>query len=214
MLAIWIPPFICDVILERKKNKRDLLHIYLNTCTASRCRVVESVGKDVYEVKEGDTVIPIFMADCGECTDCLSEKSNLCSKLPFKLASGMPRCGTSRFTDLNGEVLHHLLSVSSFSEYTVVDIANILKVDPAIPPNRACLLSCGVATGHFQIHWSLFTIVEILGSSSISCCFNWAQILVLFSKCGSCSFLLENCFTHKETLLDLYIVKTWVCGED
>ncbi|CAK9313222.1 unnamed protein product [Citrullus colocynthis] len=111
------------------------------------CGVVESVGKDVYEVKEGDTVIPIFMADCGECTNCLSEKSNLCSKLPFKLASGMPRCGTSRFTDLNGDVLHHLLSVSSFSEYTVVDIANILKVDPAIPPNRACLLSCGVATG-------------------------------------------------------------------
>ncbi|XP_038885200.1 alcohol dehydrogenase-like 7 [Benincasa hispida] len=109
--------------------------------------VVESVGKDVYEVKEGDTVIPIFLSNCGECTDCLSEKSNLCSKLSFKIATGMPRCGTSRFTDLNGEVLHHFLFVSSFSEYTVVDIANVLKVDPAIPPNRACLLSCGVATG-------------------------------------------------------------------
>ncbi|KAA0038470.1 alcohol dehydrogenase-like 7 [Cucumis melo var. makuwa] len=109
--------------------------------------VVESVGKDVYEVKEGDSVIPIFMPDCAECADCLSKKSNLCSKFPFKIAPGMPRCGTSRFTDLNGEVLHHLLFVSSFSEYTVVDIANILKVDPTIPPNRACLLSCGVATG-------------------------------------------------------------------
>ncbi|XP_022999697.1 alcohol dehydrogenase-like 7 [Cucurbita maxima] len=109
--------------------------------------VVESVGKDVNEVKEGDTVIPIFMADCGECADCLSVKSNLCSKLPFKIAPGMPRCGTSRFTDINGDVLHHFLSVSSFTEYTVVDIANVLKIDPAIPPNRACLLSCGVATG-------------------------------------------------------------------
>ena len=115
--------------------------------------MVESVGKDVNEVKEGDTVIPIFMADCGECADCLSVKSNLCSKLPFKIAPGMPRCGTSRFTDINGDVIHHFLSVSSFTEYTVVDIANVLKIDPAIPPNRACLLSCGVATGHCLIHY-------------------------------------------------------------
>ncbi|XP_011657355.1 alcohol dehydrogenase-like 7 isoform X2 [Cucumis sativus] len=109
--------------------------------------VVESVGKDVHEVKEGDTVIPTFMADCGECKDCLSNKSNLCTKFPFSVSPGTPRYGTSRFTDLNGEVIHHLLFVSSFTEYTVVDIVNVTKVDPAIPPNRACLLSCGVTTG-------------------------------------------------------------------
>ncbi|XP_022946558.1 alcohol dehydrogenase-like 7 [Cucurbita moschata] len=109
--------------------------------------VVESVGEDVNEVKEGDTVIPTFMADCGDCKDCLSNKSNLCSKLPFSVSPGLPRCGTTRFTDLNGEVIHHFLFVSSFSEYTVVDVANVTKVDPAIPPNRACLLSCGVSTG-------------------------------------------------------------------
>ncbi|CAI9115859.1 OLC1v1016866C1 [Oldenlandia corymbosa var. corymbosa] len=34
-----------------------------------------------------------------------------------------------------------------FTEYTVVDVANLTKIDPAIPPNRACLLSCGVSTG-------------------------------------------------------------------
>ena len=109
--------------------------------------MVESVGEDVNEVKEGDTVIPTFMADCGDCKDCLSNKSNLCSKLPFSVSPGLPRCGTTRFTDLNGEVIHHFLFVSSFSEYTVVDVANVTKVDPAIPPNRACLLSCGVSTG-------------------------------------------------------------------
>lgn len=109
--------------------------------------VVESVGKDVNEVKEGDTVIPTFMADCGECKDCMSNKSNLCANFPFSVSPGMLRCGTSRFTDLNGEVIHHLLFVSSFTEYTVVDIVNVTKVDPAVPPNRACLLSCGVTTG-------------------------------------------------------------------
>ncbi|KDP36844.1 hypothetical protein JCGZ_08135 [Jatropha curcas] len=109
--------------------------------------VVESVGEDVDQVKEGDVVIPTFMSDCGECIDCKSKKSNLCSKLPFKVSPWMPRYESSRFTDLNGEVLYHFLFVSSFSEYTVVDIAHLTKIDPSIPPNRACLLSCGVSTG-------------------------------------------------------------------
>ena len=110
-------------------------------------RIVESVGEGVHEVVEGDTVIPIFLPDCGECTDCLSDKSNICSKFPFRPSFGMQRDDTSRFTDINGETLHHFLFVSSFSEYTVVDIAHVTKINPTIPPNRACLLSCGISTG-------------------------------------------------------------------
>ncbi|CAL2235902.1 unnamed protein product [Prunus armeniaca] len=108
--------------------------------------VVESVGEDVNEVTEGDTVIPTFVSECGECADCKSTRSNLCAKFP-RPSNFMPRYGTSRFTDLSGEVLYHFLSVSSFTEYTVVDIAHITKIDTAIPPSRACLLSCGVSTG-------------------------------------------------------------------
>ncbi|GAB4828409.1 hypothetical protein Ancab_035407 [Ancistrocladus abbreviatus] len=111
-------------------------------------RIVESVGEDVHEFVEGDYVVPIFLADCGECVDCRSKKSNLCSKLPpFDLTPWMLRDGTSRFTDIKGDTLYHFLYISSFSEYTVVDVAHITKVDRAIPPNRACLLSCGIATG-------------------------------------------------------------------
>ncbi|CAK8538551.1 unnamed protein product [Lathyrus sativus] len=110
--------------------------------------VVESVGEEVTEITKGDIVIPIFIADCEECIDCKSTKSNLCSNFPFKISPWMLRyANTTRFTDLNGEIIHHFMFVSSFSEYTVVDIANLLKIDPAIPPNRACLLSCGVSTG-------------------------------------------------------------------
>ncbi|KAL6216318.1 hypothetical protein ACLB2K_009541 [Fragaria x ananassa] len=112
--------------------------------------VVECVGEDVNEVSEGDTVIPTFMAECGECRDCKSTKSNLCSssKLPFKVSPFMPRYGTSRFTDLNGETLYHFLCVSSFSEYTVIDIAHVTKIDSGIPLSKAAgLLGCGVSTG-------------------------------------------------------------------
>ncbi|KAJ6731147.1 alcohol dehydrogenase [Salix viminalis] len=110
-------------------------------------RVVESVGEDVDEVVEGDVVIPVFLPECGDCADCKSKKSNLCSKFPFEPTPWMPGDETSRFTDLKGEVLYHFLYVSSFSEYTVLNIANIVKIDPSIPPSRACLLSCGVSTG-------------------------------------------------------------------
>ncbi|CAI8586612.1 unnamed protein product [Vicia faba] len=110
--------------------------------------VVESVGEEVTEITKGDIVIPIFLADCEECIDCKSTKSNLCSNFPFQISPWMLRYANStRFTDLNGDIIHHFMFVSSFSEYTVVDIANLLKIDPAIPPNRACLLSCGVSTG-------------------------------------------------------------------
>ncbi|XP_071733068.1 alcohol dehydrogenase-like 7 isoform X2 [Rutidosis leptorrhynchoides] len=109
--------------------------------------IVESVGEGVHEVVEGDTVIPIFLPDCGDCTDCLSNKSNLCSKFSFSISPWITRDKTSRFTDINGETLYHFMFVSSFSEYTVVDIAHVTKIDPATPPNRACLFTCGVAAG-------------------------------------------------------------------
>ena len=112
------------------------------------CRVVESVGEGVDEVTEGDTVIPTFISDCGECEDCKSKKSNVCSKLPFKVSPWMPRHESSRFTDLNGEVIYHFMFVSSFTEYTVVDVAHVTKIDPSISPSRACLLSCGISTGN------------------------------------------------------------------
>ncbi|KAI3464739.1 hypothetical protein Pfo_021402 [Paulownia fortunei] len=108
--------------------------------------VVESIGEGVSELVEGDTVIPVFLPDCAECVDCTSKKSNLCSKFPFEVSPYL-HDGTSRFTDLRGETLYHFLFVSSFIEYTVLNVANVTKVDPAIPPNRACLLSCGVSTG-------------------------------------------------------------------
>ncbi|KAL2316942.1 hypothetical protein Fmac_030818 [Flemingia macrophylla] len=125
-----VPPAICPRILGHEA-----------------VGVVESVGEDVCEVTKGDVVVPIFLPDCGECVDCKSSKSNLCSKFPFEVSPWMPRDGTSRFTDLKGEIIHHFLFVSSFSEYTVVDIANLTKIDSTIPPDRACLLSCGVSTG-------------------------------------------------------------------
>ncbi|KAK0576896.1 hypothetical protein LWI29_025025 [Acer saccharum] len=114
--------------------------------------VVESVGENVEEVKEGDLVLTVFSANCGECRDCKSTKSNNCSNfIEHKYQQVMPRDGTSRFRDKNGELLHHFLGVSSFTEYTVVDVSCVVKINREIPVDKACLLSCGVSTDN-HIH--------------------------------------------------------------
>uniref|UniRef100_A0A453IZ01 Alcohol dehydrogenase-like C-terminal domain-containing protein n=1 Tax=Aegilops tauschii subsp. strangulata TaxID=200361 RepID=A0A453IZ01_AEGTS len=71
----------------------------------------------------------------------------MCSALPFVVGPGMRRDGTTRFRDSQGEPLHDFLAVSSFSQYTVVDVNQVVKVDPAVPPKLACLLGCGAGTG-------------------------------------------------------------------
>jgi Zn-dependent alcohol dehydrogenase len=112
-------------------------------------RVVESVGEHVDDFAAGDAVVPTFLSQCSECADCRSSRSNVCSKYRFAVRPGMPRDDTTRFRDADGSPLHHFLGVSSFSEYTVVDVTQVVKVDPALPPPTACLLSCGASTGQY-----------------------------------------------------------------
>ncbi|KAM0833916.1 hypothetical protein ACQ4PT_063973 [Festuca glaucescens] len=134
-----------DVTFWRMKptsNRKPKDSKLANPCSTS---VVESVGDGVVEVAVGDTVVPVFSAQCGDCADCLSDRSNICSGLPIR-PGGMPRDGRSRFSFAStGEPIHHFISVSSFSEYTVVDVAEI--VPGGIPHEMACLLSCCVSTG-------------------------------------------------------------------
>lgn len=111
-------------------------------------RVVESIGQDVTSVKPGDLVISTYVSECGECENCLSEKTNICPKYPLHLSGLMPD-GTSRMC-ANGQKLYHSFSCSTWSEYTVVDVNYVLKldpIDPLIPLPHATFLSCGFSTG-------------------------------------------------------------------
>ncbi|XP_044510564.1 alcohol dehydrogenase-like 2 [Mangifera indica] len=120
--------------------------------------LVESIGEYVEEVREGDLVVPVFRANCGECGECKSTKSNTCSKSGIPQGF-MPRDGTSRFRDKNGEAVYSFLFVSSFTEYTVVDIVHVVKLNHEMPVDKACLLSCGVSTG-FGAAYKLAAVEE------------------------------------------------------
>ncbi|GMH22566.1 hypothetical protein Nepgr_024409 [Nepenthes gracilis] len=120
---------------------------------------VESVGEHVEEVKEGDRVLPVCIPTCGECRECKFKKKNVCSMFDVKRQNAMPRDGSSRFKDLKGEVVHHFLCLSSFSQYTVVDVSQVVKISTEIPIDKACLLSCGVATGVGSV-WKVAEVEE------------------------------------------------------
>ncbi|KAJ4867791.1 GroES-like protein [Raphanus sativus] len=68
--------------------------------------IVESVV-GVAELQPGNHVLPIFTRDCGDCSHCHSEESNMCDLLSINTdRGGMIRDGESRFS-INGKPIHH-----------------------------------------------------------------------------------------------------------
>lgn len=112
--------------------------------------VVESVGEEVKDLKEGDLVIPTSLGECEDCENCLSGKTNLCLKYPVPTSGLMPD-ETSRMS-IRGQRLYHAFTCSTWSEYMVVDTNYVVKLDPTISLPHASFLSCGFSTG-FGAAW-------------------------------------------------------------
>lgn len=109
--------------------------------------VVESIGPGVTKVSKGDKVIPLVVAQCGQCERCLSPKTNLCTKNWVQLQQCVLADGTSRITCRNQQV-YQFIGISTFSEYTVVPEDSVTKIHPDAPLDKVCLLGCGVTTGY------------------------------------------------------------------
>lgn len=108
--------------------------------------VVVEVGSGVTSVRPGDHVIPLYTPECGECKFCRSGKTNLCQAIRVTQGQGVMPDGTSRFS-LDGKPLFHFMGTSTFSEYTVLPEISLVKIDPAAPLDKVCLLGCGITTG-------------------------------------------------------------------
>jgi alcohol dehydrogenase len=108
--------------------------------------IVESVGAGITDLKEGDHVIPLFSGECGDCVYCKSEKTNLCGNFRVDAFRTVMRSDNKSRFSLSGKPVYHFFS-STFSEYTVVDYACVVKINPKAPLEKVCLLSCGIATG-------------------------------------------------------------------
>ena len=99
--------------------------------------VVEEVGDGVTEVEAGDFVVLNWRAVCGRCRSCERGRPWYC----FATHNA-----TSRMT-LDGEELSPALGIGAFAEKTVVAAGQATRVTPAVRPEVAGLIGCGVMAG-------------------------------------------------------------------
>jgi NDMA-dependent alcohol dehydrogenase len=108
---------------------------------------VEAVGPGVTLVKPGDSIVFSSIPNCGRCPSCAQGRQNLCD-LAAGIMSGLQIAdGTSRHHSPAGRDLTITCLVGCYARHTVVNEASVIPVDPAVPPEVACLTGCGVATG-------------------------------------------------------------------
>jgi len=108
--------------------------------------IVEELGAGVTSLAVGDHVIPLYTPECGECSFCLSGKTNLCQAIRATQGKGLMPDGSSRFSK-NGQTLFHYMGTSTFSEYTVLPEIALAKINKKAPLDKVCLLGCGITTG-------------------------------------------------------------------
>jgi S-(hydroxymethyl)glutathione dehydrogenase/alcohol dehydrogenase len=117
--------------------------------------IVESVGAGVTSLKVGDYVIPLYIPECRECENCLSQKTNLCSRTDETQYMGLLPDGSTPFSvTKNGKTTEILMFMgcSTFAEYTVVPEFSLSKVSKEAPLEKVCLLGCGITTGYGAVH--------------------------------------------------------------
>jgi S-(hydroxymethyl)mycothiol dehydrogenase len=100
--------------------------------------VVDAVGPGVTGLEAGDFVILNWRAVCGQCRACLRGRPSYC----FATHNAL-----QKMTLADGTALSPALGIGAFAEQTLVAAGQCTKVDPAVKPEVAGLLGCGVMAG-------------------------------------------------------------------
>ena len=109
--------------------------------------IVEAVGDGVLTVQPGDHVSCSFIPSCGRCHYCAIGQTNLCDLGAGTLAGGMVTDGTFRHHTADGKPITTMAKLGTFAEKMTLAEASVIKVEPDLPLDVVCLVSCGVATG-------------------------------------------------------------------
>lgn len=109
--------------------------------------VVVALGAGVEDLRLGDHVVTSFVPSCGTCPPCRAGLCNLCDLGAGLLGGAAVADGSFRVTAGDREV-HPMALVGSFAPYAVVHRASVVRIDPSIPFEVACLVGCGITTGY------------------------------------------------------------------
>jgi S-(hydroxymethyl)glutathione dehydrogenase/alcohol dehydrogenase len=106
--------------------------------------VVGAVGPGVTDLQVGDHVILSWAPTCGRCHYCVIGRPNLCERrMPGR---GVLPDGTSRMA-FRGRTVYQYGHVATYASSTVVHESCAIRIDPAMPLDRAALIGCSVMTG-------------------------------------------------------------------
>jgi S-(hydroxymethyl)glutathione dehydrogenase/alcohol dehydrogenase len=108
--------------------------------------VIIEVGQDVENLAVGDHVVLSFIPSCGKCPSCQSGLRNLCDLGAGIMGGVAVSDGTFR-VQVRGQNAYPMSLLGTFSPYAVVHESSVVKVDPSVPFEVACLVGCGVTTG-------------------------------------------------------------------
>ncbi|WP_332687605.1 Zn-dependent alcohol dehydrogenase [Devosia sp.] len=105
--------------------------------------VVLAVGAGVSAFAPGDHVVGCLSAFCGCCEFCLSGRPSICEDGDHLVRTEEE---PSRLS-LAGQAVTQFMNLSAFAERILVHENAIVKIDKAMPLDRAALIGCGVTTG-------------------------------------------------------------------
>ena len=106
---------------------------------------IVAVGEGVSHFALGDHVLSSFVSMCGKCRWCQTGRPQLCdqaAKAGFTLPDG-----TTRFKDAAGQALNIFSGCGVMAEYATLHVDNVVRIDAAMPLDKAALIGCGVMTG-------------------------------------------------------------------
>ncbi len=109
--------------------------------------LVEAVGPGVESVAPGDPVVIALYGPCGRCDDCRAGDVTRCwSETRRHNMMGRMPDGSTRLS-LRGQPIAPMVGAGSLAETSVVRESQLVRIDPEIPLDLACLAGCGVTTG-------------------------------------------------------------------
>ena len=103
------------------------------------------VGEGVNGLAVGDHVVSNFIYMCGKCRFCSGGRPVLCIEQGKALLT--PLEGSPRTHDAGGKPLNIFSGCGVMAEYATLSMENVVKIDKAIPLDRAALVGCAVTTG-------------------------------------------------------------------
>ena len=105
--------------------------------------VVRAVGAGVSYLRPGDHVIGCLSAFCGCCEQCLSGHPSICEGQDTLVRPD----GAAPRLSQGGAPVTQFMHLSGFSDHILVHENALVKIDTAMPLDRAALIGCGMMTG-------------------------------------------------------------------